>query len=65
MWTEEQDQGVRALTALTEFLDSVTSTHMAANNHVQLQFQGSKAFLWPLQALGTQVVARHIRKQNT
>jgi hypothetical protein len=43
-------QQLKALAALVKYRALVHTTHMAANKHVQLQFQGSKAFFWQPQA---------------
>lgn len=41
-------QGLRALDAVAEDLVSILSTHMMANNHLQLQFQAIQCpFLTP------------------
>lgn len=37
-WTGEMPQGWSALAAFAEDLDWVTSTHMVAHDHQQLQF---------------------------
>ena len=44
MWTEEQVQGVRALIALAEFLDSNTSTQMAAKTMCNSSFRDPRPF---------------------
>jgi hypothetical protein len=44
-WTREMPQTLRALAALSEDLEKIPSTHMMANNHLQLQFQGIQCHL--------------------
>jgi hypothetical protein len=41
-FTEKIAQCSRAPIALAEDLGSITSTHMVAHNHPQLQFQGTR-----------------------
>ena len=38
---EEMDQRLQELATLPEDMDSIPSTHLAAHNHLQLQFRGS------------------------
>jgi hypothetical protein len=50
--TGELVQWLRPLSAFVEYSSSVPNTHMEAQNHLQLQFQGIKC---PLSSLGHQV----------
>jgi len=57
-------QWLRALAGLTENLESIPTTHMAAYNPLYLQFQGEIRLFWPFWVLhinGTQtyMLAKH------
>lgn len=53
-WADSRvSQQLRALAALAEDPDLVSSTHMTAQNQLQGISRGSDALFWPLMALHT------------
>jgi hypothetical protein len=58
-------QWLRALAALAEDLDSVSRTHMLANDHVQLQFQRIQCPLLASDGTCMHVIHKHTLRPNT
>jgi hypothetical protein len=54
-------QWLKALTALTESLGSVPSTHSSRHNHLYLEFPGSQCSLWSPWAPDFYIVHREMK----